>query len=104
MAGEARPPAVGWRSRPPRGGGSHVLGLHHRDYCNTVQMGPSCNRLGQLDWTTGGAGEGRRGGGFKGQVTDGDVLRQTTSEPAPWQSSRYDIIPLFMGEDALGLH
>lgn len=30
-----------------------VLGLHHKDYCNTVQMGPSCNRLGRVDWTTG---------------------------------------------------
>lgn len=36
------------------GGNSAVLELHHRDYCNTVQMGPCCNRLGQADWTTGG--------------------------------------------------
>lgn len=51
----------------PRGG-STVLGLHHRDYCNTVQMGPCCNGLGWVDWTTGG---GWRGGVAKGQVMDG---------------------------------
>lgn len=47
-------------------GGSSVLGLHHKDYCNTVQMGPCCNRLGRVDWTTGGGGGGlqRSGDGW----------------------------------------
>lgn len=40
-------------------GSSAVLRLHHKDYCNTVQMGPCCNRLGRVDWTT---GRGWRGG------------------------------------------
>lgn len=45
----------------PRCGGSHVSGLHHEDYYNTVQMGPSCNRLGWLDWTTEGGGGSKVG-------------------------------------------
>lgn len=44
------------------GGSSAVLGLHHKDYCNTVQMGPCCNRLGWVDWTTGGVEEGAKVG------------------------------------------
>lgn len=38
-----------------------VLGLHHRDYCNTLQMGSCCYRLGEVDWTNEGEGGGRGG-------------------------------------------
>lgn len=57
---------------PPRGG-SAVLGLHHRDYCNTAQMGPCCNRLGRHDWTT--AGRHRSGDGCHGSA----IQRQKTT-------------------------
>lgn len=43
-------------------GSSAILGLHHEDYCNTVQMGPCCNRLGRVDWTN------WRGGGGVAKV------------------------------------
>lgn len=56
-------------------------------------MGPSCSRLGWLDWTT----EGGGAGGFKGQVTDAGTLWQTTTEPTPCWSSRFNIISFSEG-------
>ena len=48
-----------------------ALGLHHKDFCNTVQMGPRCSKLEELDWTTVG-----RWDGSKGQVTDGIICSE----------------------------
>lgn len=63
-------------------GSSAILGLHHEDYCNTVQMGPCCNRLGRVDWTNWRGVEGlQRSGDGRHHLLWGQA---TNPGPAHW--------------------